>query len=113
MKWLTLFCCLLACAALAGRAADPEPDTPKAELKKLRGTWKVTKRLVKGGEQKLPVAVLYTFKGDKLTVRAGGGFESDYTVKIDTKKKPHTIELIDEGGKVSRVGIYKIEKGEL
>ena len=36
-----------------------------------------------------------------------------FTVKIDTKKAPHTIELTSATGKRDLVGIYKIEGGEL
>src|SRR5262245_60228763 len=117
---------LCAMAALAGRADDPEPDTAKGELKKLKGTWKVTKVLLGTREAEPRNVMTWTFDGDKLvstttgTVRDKGKFEQTqtYKVKIDTKKKPHTIELVPEKGKFGReasgmAGIYKIEKGEL
>jgi hypothetical protein len=34
-------------------------------------------------------------------------------VKIDTKRRPHTIELVPLGAARGQVGVYKIEKGEL
>src|SRR5262245_16647123 len=108
---------LCALAALAGRADDPEPDTTKAELKKLQGTWTVTKRVLGGREAKAPAGLIYTFDGDKVTRRfaapegkAGG--RQVLTVTIDTAKTPHRLTMKAVGSK-SAVYIYKIEKGEL
>jgi uncharacterized protein (TIGR03067 family) len=109
---------LCALAALAGRAADPEPPGGgKAELKKLKGTWTVTKALWNNHGQRAPIGLTYTFDGDKLTCETpqwrAEVVRTTYKVTIDTKKRPHTIELIREGAKSGQVGIYKIEKGEL
>jgi uncharacterized protein (TIGR03067 family) len=110
---------LCALAALAGRAdeAEPVPAGAKAELKKLKGTWAVTKRVLGGREAKAPAGLIYTFDGDKLTRRfaapAGkAGGRQQLTVTIDTAKKPHRLTMKAVGGK-STVYIYKIEKGEL
>src|SRR5262245_594476 len=105
---------LCALAAVAGRADDPEPPGgAKAELKKLQGTWTVTKRFSGKRDLKLPSTVTYTFDGDKLTRemvlgKAKGG-KATFKVTIDTKKKPHRIELTPEGGGAGQAGIYKIE----
>jgi uncharacterized protein (TIGR03067 family) len=126
----TAVACVALCglAVLAGRGDDPDPEPPggaNAELKKLKGTWTVTKAIL--GKRELKVArpgLTFTFDGDKLTratpfgklkgnVKGKGNRTLEYKVKIDTKKKPHTIELIGEGAKSGPVGIYKIEKGEL
>jgi uncharacterized protein (TIGR03067 family) len=111
---------LCALAALAGRADDPDPEPPataKAELAKLKGTWTVTKSLAGKRELKMPPGLTYTFDGDKLTRETASGkakgSKQTYKVKIDTKRRPHTIELVPESGKRGPVGIYKIEKGEL
>jgi uncharacterized protein (TIGR03067 family) len=114
---------LCALAALAGRADDPCPEPPgggKAELKKLKGTWTVSKRLSGGREMKAFSVMTFTFDGDKLTRTTSlnkGGKKAErsvkYKVKLDTKKQPHRIELVPEDGKNGQVGIYKIEKGEL
>jgi uncharacterized protein (TIGR03067 family) len=117
---------LCALAALAGRADEAEPPGEKAELKKLQGTWKVTKVLLGTREAEPRNVMTWTFDGDKLvstttgTAAGRGKFEDKWTykVKIDTKKKPHTIELVPEQDKfvrkgVAMAGIYKIEKGEL
>src|SRR5262245_27676917 len=112
---------LCALAALAGRADEADPPDAKAELKKLQGTWRVP-RQVRGGRElksKLPPPLTYTFDGDKL-VTTNTFFTRDrlvekqaYKVKIDTKKEPHTIDLVPDGKGFGMAGIYKIEKGEL
>src|SRR5262249_8389863 len=91
---------LCALAALAGRAdeADPEPPSAKAELKKLQGSWTVTKWLAKGDELKVRPGMTYTFDGDRLT-RPGPitGRRQTFKVKLDTGKRPHSIKLTPEG----------------
>jgi uncharacterized protein (TIGR03067 family) len=113
---------LCALAAAAGRADDPEPDAAKAELKKLKGTWTLTKQAMDGKEWKARFSLTFTFDGDKLvstqigSLRGKGKFEStdSFKVKIDTKKKPHAIDLVgDRKRSGSTEWIYKIEKGEL
>jgi uncharacterized protein (TIGR03067 family) len=132
MRTAAVLLALCALAALAGRAADPEPPgDAKAELKKLKGTWTVTKAVFGGREAKAPpgmtyTLMTYTFDGDKLTRTTpfgkvytndkGKGIDERkqaYKVKIDTKKKPYTIEMIPEGKDKGQVGIFKVEKGEL
>jgi uncharacterized protein (TIGR03067 family) len=97
---------------------DP-PDGAEAELKKLKGTWAVTRAVREGTEAKPRPGLAFTFDGDKVTQSLPDGrvkgqvLKQTYKVKIDTKKKPHTIELTTESGKTGMVGIYKIEKGRL
>src|SRR5262245_32635693 len=117
---------LCALAALAGRADDPEPPGgAAAELKKLKGTWVVTKSLVNGEDRKERGKLTWSFDGDKLTwtgrttkgpgtARGGVGVATaTYKVKVDTKKKPHTIELTPEGKGNCQPGVFKVEKGLL
>src|SRR5262245_20151655 len=111
----TLALCAL---AVAGRADNAEPPGAAAELKKLKGTWVATRRMAKGDEVKAPAGTTYTFDGDKLTrTTASAKGEQPATAvfkfKIDTRKRPHRIELMPEGGKKVQPGIYKIENGEL
>jgi uncharacterized protein (TIGR03067 family) len=125
MRYAMALLALCALAALAGRGDDPEPPGGgNAELKKLKGTWTVTKAVFGKRELKAPPGLTYTFDGDKLTrsmpigklkgnVKGKGDRELKYKVRIATKKKPHTIEMMPEGAKSGQVGIYKIEKGEL
>ena len=115
---------LCALAAAAVRADDPEPpDDVKAELKKLQGTWTVTKIRDGTRETKPLTGLTFTFDGDKLLTTQIGltkrktkdkyDLKESFKVKIDAKKKPHTIDLVPDGKGIGMVGIYKIEKGEL
>jgi uncharacterized protein (TIGR03067 family) len=113
---------LCALAALAGRADDPEPDPAKEELKKLQGTWTVTKWLSSDGEGRPSSEMTFTFDGDKLTqstylvtLKVKDDRTMKYKVKVGTKKRPHTITLTltPSNRTRSQAGIYKIEKGVL
>jgi uncharacterized protein (TIGR03067 family) len=91
---------------LATGAGAADDGKISADLKKLEGEWTTPSR--GGGD------VAYTFKGDKLTVKAPTR-EYKMTVKLDEAAKPNkTIDLhIDEGpddakGKTSK-GIYKFD----
>jgi len=126
-KVMSVLLALGGLAALAGRAADPDPEPPggaNAELKKLKGTWTVTKGVFNKRELKAPPGLTYTFEGNKLTrtapfgkgkgnVKGKGGAQQTYKVKIDTKKKPYKIEMTPDNGGKTQVGIFKIEKDEL
>jgi uncharacterized protein (TIGR03067 family) len=113
VRW-PLLVLTLALAPLASRGEDdPEPPGGSAELRKLKGTWTVSRRIIGGKESKPPRQITYTFEGDKLTLDSGLGKKQTSKVKIDTKKRPFAIELTLEGTNTVRVGIYKIEKGEL
>lgn len=83
-----------------------ESPAPSGDLKKLQGEWTTPSQ---GGDD-----VVYTFKGDKVTVKAPSR-EYKMTVKLDESAKPDKrIDLhIDEGpedakGKTSK-GIYKFD----
>jgi uncharacterized protein (TIGR03067 family) len=98
--------------ALRADETDPEPPGSDAgELRKLKGTWTVSRAIIGGKEAKPPLRITYTFEGSKVTVNSGR--LTTMKVKIDTKKKPFTIELTPDGSNAPRPGIYKIEKGEL
>lgn len=97
---------LMAAACAVFGAEDAKDAKASADLKKLEGEW--TTPSGGGGE------VAYTFKGDKLTVKAPTR-EYRMTVKLDDSAKPNkTIDLhIDEGpddakGQTSK-GIYKFD----
>jgi uncharacterized protein (TIGR03067 family) len=99
------FALTLGLSAATALAAD---DAPKesADLKKLQGEW--TAPSAGGGE------VVYTFKGNKLTVKAPTR-TYQMTVTLDDSAKPHkTIDFkVDEGpedakGKTSKA-IYKLD----
>src|SRR5262245_36209127 len=98
-------------AALAGRADEAEPAAAQAELKKLQGTWTLTKVLSSDGEGKPSCEMTFTFDGDKLTqstylatLKVKDESTMTYKVKVGTKKKPHTITLTHKGDKTSQAG---------
>ena len=89
------------------RADDAKDAKAPTDLKKLQGEW-TTPSASGGGE------VVYTFKDDKLTMKAPTR-EYKMTVKLDEAAKPHkTIDFkIDDGpdeakGQTSK-GIYKFD----
>ena len=88
-------------------AEDAKDAKASADLKKLQGEW--TMPSAGGGGD-----VVYTFKDDKLTLKAPDR-EYKMTVKLDESAKPHkTIDFkIDDGpdeakGQTSK-GIYKFD----
>lgn len=98
--------------AAAGTDDDPEPPiTSASELRKLRGTWTVTHGINNCKEVKPARLTTYTFEGNTVTIK-GGPRPYEKKVKIDTRKRPFTIEVSLEGSpKVG--GIYKVENGKL
>jgi uncharacterized protein (TIGR03067 family) len=109
---------LLVAVALASptsRADNTDPEPPgssSSELRKLKGAWTMARLVFKGREIKPGGVMTYTFDGDKLTIDQNGN-KRTLKVKLDTKKKPFTIEMTDENTKRVQSGIYKIDKGEL
>ncbi|HZN68156.1 MAG TPA: TIGR03067 domain-containing protein [Tepidisphaeraceae bacterium] len=94
----------LGCSAAAGQ--DKKDSKSSGDLKKLQGVWTTPSQ---SGE-----AVVYTFKEDKLTVKAPTRTYK-MTVKLDESAKPNkTIDLkVDDGpedakGQTSK-GIYKFD----
>lgn len=112
MRALALSLVLLVAAAAARGDDDPEPPGGSSGLGKLRGTWTVTKLMLKGKEMTAPRSMTYTFEGAKLTTTIGTT-KRTMKVKVNTAKTPHTIELTPEGGQAAREGIFKVDGDEL
>jgi uncharacterized protein (TIGR03067 family) len=104
------------CLGLLGAAvAQEEKGKPKG-LDQLKGTWTAVS-LERGGE-KLPEDMLkelnmqLLFAGDKYTERIKGEVNEEGTIKIDTSKKPATIDLNirtgDDKGKL-QLGIFEVK----
>lgn len=93
-----------------------EDDAQKA----VQGKWLL--KSIKHSGTNLPAKALageYEFKGNTLstvmTLRAGR-VKENYTVKLDTSKKPWTIDQTRSDGRFkgkTYLGIYKIEKSEI
>jgi uncharacterized protein (TIGR03067 family) len=109
---------VLALSAVATvRAADDDPEPPSggtAELRKLKGQWRVIRVRYKGRESAQSGAT-YVFDGDKVKIDAKG--ESYVSkLKVDVKKKPPLLEMTRQDRQdkkaVQRV-VFKFDKGEL
>jgi uncharacterized protein (TIGR03067 family) len=94
-----------------GSAGD---DGAKKELKKLQGTWKVTRMEVAG--VKMPQTayehVTVVIDGDKLAFRDKGKTYEEIECVLDPSKKPREIDLhyvtgLKKG--VVEIGIYEID----
>jgi uncharacterized protein (TIGR03067 family) len=108
---------LCALAALAGRADEAEPPaSAKAELKKLKGTWTVTKWLAKGDEFEARAGMTYTFDGNRLTrvwPVTGRGGRAD--VQGEARHQEGAAQDHDDARRQGKAhsGAYKFEKGLL
>jgi uncharacterized protein (TIGR03067 family) len=109
---------LLACLLIAAADPCPEPtEDGKADLKKMQGTWKVTK-LEEGGRavdaSKIGTRIIVS--KDKLTIKDKNRDEV-VTFQLNAKKKPREIDLVPlrPNGKPDDMvpGIYKLEKDTL
>jgi uncharacterized protein (TIGR03067 family) len=109
------FALTVALLALAGftRADDTDPEPPGASLRRLQGTWKTVRILVKGREREDNTT--YTFDKDQVTYAfsdsnsKGGSYKM--TVKVD-RERPDLIEMKRNGGPPTRC-FFKIDQGEL
>lgn len=53
-------------------------------------------------------------KGDRMTLVQKGGPEIEHTIKIDTSKKPYTIDIVKVDDPNSKIlGIFRLEKDQL
>jgi uncharacterized protein (TIGR03067 family) len=105
----------LSAVAAAARAEDVDPEPPgngRAELRKLRGKWTVTRLRWRGPEKKSSLTPTYSFDGDKMTL--GNGRVPDVAkVKIDVKKKPFTLQITGEDVRTTVRWAFKFDSGTL
>jgi uncharacterized protein (TIGR03067 family) len=88
---------------------EPKQDTSESELKRLQGTWKVT-RVVKNG-QEMPAKDLTKesrvarVKDSILEFVSNGRTEDRFKLTLDTKADPRHIDLVevDEKGNVRKI----------
>jgi len=106
---------LLSTVALGIAADKPKEDAVKEELKKLQGTWQVTK-FIDHSEETAPADEIkhmtFKFKEDHLTIQKDkddSGKELRFT--LNPSKKPKWID-IDTGTRISE-GVYKLDGDEL
>jgi len=110
--------CLVASLCLAAEEPSPEPGgDDKADLKNMQGTWSVTMWSMRGKDA--PPAILtskFVIDKDQLNINRGGvktTLFNSMTLKLNAKKKPPEIDLVQ--GKTDRVmkGIYKLTRDDL
>ncbi len=89
--------------------ADDKKDVPK-ELAPFQGTWKVAEAFVGGkpAPKDLGDLLRFNFDGEKLTITEKDTPETG-SYKVDAKKDPTEIDLINSKGKTA-LGIYKFDK---
>jgi uncharacterized protein (TIGR03067 family) len=91
----------------------------KAEKKsKLDGTWKAVTIVIDGKEEEEKDEHTILFAGDTFTAKDGAKVRAKGTVKRDTSKKPHEIDVkISEGPAEEKgktyVGIYELKDDTL
>ena len=93
--------------------APAAKEAPKKEAPSIVGEWIGEKAVGGGKERPHPEGgFIFTFMADgKLKVKEGTDEKPDgATYKLDTKKPPFTIDIIEEPGeKASMIGIFKID----
>lgn len=90
----------------AGLAAQ---DDVKKEVDKLQGNWAVTS--FNGQPVPAEAEAYLSFKGDKYEQWTGGSVDERGSIKIDTKTKPISIDLvITEGNDAGKTqpGVYEL-----
>src|SRR5262245_31828102 len=90
---------LAVCLLGASQArADDDPEPPRGGLRKLQGDWQLVTQEAKGkksGGAKGSLSV----KGDKWILGTLKDKDNPPTIKVDTSKRPMTIELLRGKGK--------------
>jgi uncharacterized protein (TIGR03067 family) len=103
---------LAGCILLVG--ADDKQKTNKGS-DPLNGTWKVESLVADGQERDQAKGTFFVFQDGKMT-RKGPRGEQKSTYKVDTSKKPATIDMTAQGGQrdgVTSKGIFEAKGDEL
>jgi uncharacterized protein (TIGR03067 family) len=111
---------VLAVPTLLAFAPAPKPkDDPKDDLKKLQGTWKLSK-LELGGKESVSKALVdmkAVIEKDQWAFERAGGRLSPMTLVLDPKTKPKSFKfkrkLASGEERVTSEGIYTLEKDKL
>lgn len=116
MRSFAFALCLLAVPPMHLLAGDDDPEPPGGgqALRQLRGTWTVTRSILKGGtESKAPYTLTYQFDGAKLTILSGKGKTTTYALELDTKKQPPVLLLKADKGTLMRRMAVRMKGKEL
>jgi uncharacterized protein (TIGR03067 family) len=97
----------------AVNAADDNPEPPVGGLKQLQGEWPMQSLGSTKPAAELAKQFQVSIKGDRWTLTSGKkGKLTTWHIKVDTSKKPMTIDVfVKDGDKQTIVwrGIYKLE----
>ncbi len=91
----------------------------KADLEKLQGDWSIVAMEMNGKESPKAMTdnLRITFKENTMTMtRVKTNKGNDFTIKLDTSKKPKAIDLVPVEGKAKGMtvrGIYQFDGSEL
>jgi uncharacterized protein (TIGR03067 family) len=93
-----------------------EKPTAKSELKKIMGTWMVTKVEFDGQERTDAEKRAFVFDGNVMIMKYNGNKHAEAKLTFDPNKNPKTVDILwvisGQGGK--SLGIYRwTEDGEL
>ena len=118
MRPFALLLCLLIGSIVWAAEPNPEPDDDN-DAKTILGSWQVVKAVRQG--KTAPAVEIAAMKmqvtKDKFSMTEGIGKDSredGVTYKLDMKSKPRAIDLaMERNKKVTLLGIYKFDKGEL
>ena len=116
--WLVVFGFLAATIGVSTLVGAEDKDADKKDKEKLQGTWNAVSGESGGKEDAEAKEHALVFKGDEFNVKRGDKVIIKGTFKIDSSKKPKTIDMEiveapgDDTGKTA-LGIYKLEGDDL
>src|ERR1700722_14820874 len=109
---MRLVVALVAAIALPAFAPAPFPKPKKDDQKSLAGTWSVVRYERAGNPVRAAGSLKVQIEGDKwmfLNVNAGGAKPSTtYTITLDSKKDPASIDLTMSDARVKMAGGNKL-----
>jgi uncharacterized protein (TIGR03067 family) len=104
MRWST-------CGTGQAMAASGDEESQKTDKEKIQGSWVAIAGVRRGetlSEDRIRQEKLsLSFAGDTLIQKSAKASEKKVTFRIDSKKKPKAIDLIDEQGRIYP-GIYEL-----
>ena len=108
--------CLVVASLVWAADPSPEPDDDN-DAKKILGTWELVKAEMDGnsppGDEAKGMKIEIT-KDQFIITRRGRDRKEATGYKLDTKSKPHGIDISPPAGVDKMLeGIYKFDKGEL
>jgi uncharacterized protein (TIGR03067 family) len=96
-----------------------KPDPGKADLKKLQGTWAVSRRTINGADQTARSSdMTVVITGDRIRFVVGGDPRTEWTFTLDPTKQPRLLDRSKVWGKgaanagktgPSYRGIYRLD----